>query len=242
MQGLKLGITAIGFLAAASANAAPYYLGTLAGNLVSYTATIPGEGTINGIFDPVSPAILGSLHVDFGYARPSIYLTSFKLPYLNIDLGDATKTLPTSEVYISNAFATTFNATSGHLVLNGGGVFQTKDAFCIGDLAICSPLFTEGNQQIGTYGASLGWRKSAFTGTLDLIFNTARTQFTGTFTEIDTLTSGAVITKVYSLTSNPPPPSPVPLPFAGLLFGSSLAALAGVARVRNRNPDQRRES
>ena len=228
MKGLKSCIAAFGIIAATSANAAPFLFGTINGSLISYTAVIPSVGTLNGTLDPNPPKITGNLTIDFGPAKPNVYNTSWDLAYTTIDLGGGVKkTIPDAEVLFNGLTSSVaYDPATGHLVVQRAGQFRTRDSFCVGAAAICGPLFMEGNEQTAT---TWPWMRSSFMGTLDLYINSTLTGFTGTFTEVDTLASGAVITKVYQLT-----PPAVPIPFTGVLFGSALAALAGVARHRNR--------
>jgi len=229
MKGLRLYIAAAGFLATAAAHAATYdYLVT--GSLTSYTASIPSVGTVTGLFDPASPSIFNGSMVVTNLRMTS---TSFSIEYFNNSLGGAAvRTTPQSTVNLyGSAYGFTpivsYNAATRHLSQTAAGNYSTKDTFCVGIAAICGRLYPEGNAY--SSGSS---PYDQITGTLDLSFSALFDGFTGTFTEIDTLSTGAVVTKVYSLNGSLPPPSSVPLPFTGMLFGSSLLALGGVARRR----------
>lgn len=233
MKGLKLGIATCGLIAAASSANAAFEHYDFAGSLLSYTATIPSVGTINGTFDGAGPTIDGYFFLN---ADPGSTTFSGALNWAptNIHLGSsALKSIPWAYASLDGTPPTSisFNPATGRLLAQKTGAFKTRDIYCYGLAAICGPLYTEGNAMPDD-----GYRftmRSDFQGTLDVTFDAAHTQFTGTFTEVDTLASGAVITKVYALTSDIPPPPTVPVPFAGVLFGSSLLVLGGIARHRN---------
>lgn len=222
MKGLKLCLV-IGSLVAgiSSANAARVNF-TVTGTLDSYKAAIPWVGVINGVLDPVKPAINGVLVVDLnlpnvGTPTP---MGSWTIDYTNISLGTGiVKTIPAATVTVSNPYTTTFDPTNRRLVSTSAGWSTATNTRCIGPAAICGALYVD----------------SDFLGTLDLIFNVDHSAFSGTFTEVDKLDLGGTVTKVYSLTGSVPAPPAVPVPLAGVLFGSALMALGGIARHRNRS-------